>query len=246
MKKLLICLLPVSAVMAMANPNSGQLPGGSWVNDCNSSQATFKNGELQAFCNSGGGLLGGTLSKLDYSVNCKPGATVSYKSGELMCDTDDSSNMNNAANNNERPTWLPGGNWVNYCNKNQATFKNGQLQAFCDGNNGLMGGTLSRLDYSTNCKPGSKVNYKNGELMCAGRHENVVVPTSDGLPNGNWRNSCDVQSASMTASKLFRADCNVKGLFGMTVQIDKKFNYGGCPAGSGINYENENFSCDSR
>lgn len=137
--------------------SSASLPQGPWVKYCNKNNATFVNGELKASCHTNNGLLGGTLSTLDYATNCKPGALVDYKNGELICLTDDEPQTSAS---------LPNGPWVKYCNKNNATFINGELKASCHTNNGLLGSTLSTLDYVTNCKPGALVTYKNGELMC--------------------------------------------------------------------------------
>lgn len=163
-KKFILCVIPISA-FAMPNPNSNQLPGGDWVKHCNASQATLHNGELQAFCNSGYGM-GGTLAKLDYSINCKPGANVTYKNGELMCAASNSHNNNHNNSSKHTNSALPRGNWTKYCNVKQATMNHGVLQAFCSSKNGMMGGTLATLDYATNCKRGAKVNYKAGELYC--------------------------------------------------------------------------------
>lgn len=157
MKKIVLLLLPVMAYAGdLSLSVGGNLPDGPWKKSCNAAKASFVNGHINAFCASSG-LLGGTLVNFDYATNCKPNALVDYKNGELICMPDDEP---------QPSAVLPQGPWVKSCNKNNATFINGELKASCHTNNGLLGGTLSTLDYATNCKPGALVTYKNGELMC--------------------------------------------------------------------------------
>lgn len=240
MKKIILLLLPISAFAA----SDEQLPGGSWVNSCLAQTASMDYGVIKATCKVSGGFLSIKSVSFDYKTNCKPGSNLDFKNNEFMCVDVANNNQGFNPNNggfNPAPVVnnLPQGPWVNYCNVNDASFEKGKLKAVCSSKNGTMSATLAKLDYKTNCKPNALVDYKNGELFCITNDSNggfnpqptPVVP-DDGLPGGNWRDSCEVKGSSMSFSTLWT---KCKG-YGDTSYWMKTFDYDKCANDNGINF----------
>lgn len=232
MKKIFLLLMPLT-VFAADNTGLGTtvLPGGPWQNSCNTSKSALVNGRLTAFCRTNN-FLGGAIVSLDYANSCKNDALVDYKNGELLC-LNDSDN----ADATGLQTKLPEGNWVNFCNKQTATFINGQLKTSCSPKNGALGTTLAVLDYSTNCTAGAAVDYKNGELMCVADQSNI--PTKKDLPGGNWITSCNTHEVEVNGTMLITKCQNDGGNY-----VSSAVDLAKCDKNTTLSNNNGQLSCN--
>ncbi|MDD3266422.1 MAG: hypothetical protein PHC75_04490 [Burkholderiales bacterium] len=245
----LICLSP--------KPNStSNLPGGTWLNSCNSSKATFKGGVLKAFCNKSA-YTSGVNATLDYASNCKPNSLVKFSNGELMCDVggNNSGGFNPTPNQTNNTDNLPSGSWISSCDVRGATMRGTILITDCKNSRGEYISTA--LDLKS-CTSNAQVSNSNGNLTCSssqgfnpnpnnnsnsqGFNPSPNNNANDELPSGNWRNYCNVSTATLSDLNVFEAKCKQSAFKGY---FTKWFNYGECVVGSGVNYDTkrEEFSC---
>lgn len=230
----LVCVTP----KRQSNVN---LPSGSWLNSCNSSQATFSNGVLKAFCNKSNSI-GGVNASLDYANNCKPNSSVKFENGELICYTENNSSnggFNPTPNNTDN---LPSGNWISSCDVRGATMRGTILIADCKNSTGSYASVALDLK---NCGNNVEVSNTNGSLTCNSSQGFNPTPDnsySDGLPSGSWRKYCDVSTGKITNLGDFEAKCksSPSGIIFLTW-----FDYDKCDVGSGVNYDarKEEFYC---
>lgn len=225
MKKFwVITLLPITVFAAAI------LPGGSWMQSCDTGSATYFFGVLRAKCKKSDGTMN-DFTRLNYKHDCQLKSLVKNDNGILTCEQPKSQTMVINGNTN-----FPGGNWVGSCKSGKATLNGAMLIADCRTNQGIY--KPAAIDLS-HCAPGSAVNNQNGTLVCAAGTNNA----NDGLPGGQWRENCKLKSATLSLNVL-RAECkNWSGQYFTEILF-----YSDCKKGSAVSSDLDrgDLKCDQK
>lgn len=230
MKKLLIVW---SGIFFSTIASADNLPGGSWMQSCDASSASFINNTLSANCKLSNGFLN-KLATLDYST-CQPGTPVKNENGRLVCEQPKNNNSGSSSNSNVA---FPGGDWVASCKTSSASINGNMLIAKCRNNSGQS--VPAAIDLSS-CGANPSIHNDDGHLTCGGAYSGGS--SSDGLPGGNWRQNCDVKGATMSMNVL-RTKCKTwSGSY-----FSQFLFYNNCKTGSTVSSDKDsgNLTCDNK
>lgn len=223
-----------SCIVLSGIAGADNLPGGSWMQSCDASSASFINNTLSANCKLSNGFFN-KLATLDYG-SCQPGTPVKNDNGKLACEQPKN---NNSGGGNSSNVAFPGGDWVTTCKTSSASLNGTMLIAKCRNNDGQP--VAAAIDLAT-CGANPSIHNDNGHLTCGGSYDGGSA-SSDGLPGGNWRQNCDVKGATMSMNVL-RTKCKTwSGNY-----FPQFIFYDNCKTGSAVSSDKDsgNLSCDNK